>query len=161
MGEAKNKKQKIEKYLMQIKEFISTLPIYQQKKEIILYKSGKEILELHKKNMLSIKDPSEIIPSMKYEAKVSEWQFVNHEQTLISNLSNSIKQGIDIDIENVFENYRKWIKEYLDKNCKEKPNEFRITDIEFYKKFLEEKKKAKAGKEEKKPGIFKTIFGRK
>jgi len=55
MGEAKNKKQKIEKYLQQIKEFTSTLPIYQQKKEIILYKSGKEILELHKNNMLSIK----------------------------------------------------------------------------------------------------------
>lgn len=143
MSQSKVKKNKLDQYSDAIKTFASGLKVYQKLTEFKVKKFGFEILELAEQGKLSVKDTSKIKNKIQYEATVTEWQFIDHVQTLNKNLTQYIIAGAEIDINVVFENYKKWVKDFLEVQCKTNPSQYRIVSLDDYRKFLDEKRAQK------------------
>lgn len=153
MSESKIKKVTIDQYKDAVDKFAKTFSVYQKLAKFKIKRSGSEIIELEKHGLLDTKG-KKINPRMNYEADVQEWQFIDHAKTITNNLRQQFHSGQPIDLTEIFENYKKWITDFVEVQVKTNPKEYRIVTLEDYKKFLEEKRNQQQGNKEKKESII-------
>lgn len=157
MGEAKRRKllKKVvaEKHTDAITNLVEQLDFYQIYTKYHIQKKGYELMELVRSGKLdpgSFKD-QRIVENNTYDMAVQEWQWVNHKTSIEKRVlfNESLPDDKQRSIDEVLNDYKKYVTDVLDKGCEEKPEKYRkMTASEFKAKVEELKIKAEELKKE-------------